>query len=426
LEATLIRWIQDHKWLSSLLISAFALLFFGGIDTLAQGFLGLAASSILAISIVFAAKLPQLSIALVIAGTITELVLGLTPLAGGLSAAFSLFLTAAFAKRLWYFISLGLTIISGLAVTWFNTFGVGTNQTIYGLNLQSELSKTTAFITVALLVVSGNILFWLLGRLAITYEVYVGTEFDRALSAETQAKLSLEVAEQNERFEIARDINELTIQKVTAVISQAEGGAYAAKADAGSALRSLERVAQSARAAHTELRRLYDMLNKTHSVTAAPPGLDELNALAVTYREFGFNVSISHEGARFSISEGAGLAIYRIVFDALENVKKHCLVGTDVAVDFSWVEEGMQVLVKDNGIEVSRRADVSLELEDSGYTAEDDIRSLVETIQGAGLTAMRERASLYGGNIEATRVPGVGFTVSAIFPHLRSVAGTRN
>jgi signal transduction histidine kinase len=422
----LIRWIQDHKWLSSLLISAFALLFFGGIDTLAQGFLGLAASSILAISIVFAAKLPQLSIALVIAGTITELVLGLTPLVGGLSAAFSLFLTAAFAKRLWYFISLGLTIISGLAVTWFNTFGVGTNQTIYGLNLQSELSKTTAFITVALLVVSGNILFWLLGRLAITYEVYVGTEFDRALSAETQAKLSLEVAEQNERFEIARDINELTIQKVTAVISQAEGGAYAAKADAGSALRSLERVAQSARAAHTELRRLYDMLNKTHSVTAAPPGLDELNALAVTYREFGFNVSISHEGARFSISEGAGLAIYRIVFDALENVKKHCLVGTDVAVDFSWVEEGMQVLVKDNGIEVSRRADVSLELEDSGYTAEDDIRSLVETIQGAGLTAMRERASLYGGNIEATRVPGVGFTVSAIFPHLRSVAGTRN
>ncbi len=422
----MIRWIQDHKWLSSLLISAFALLFFGGIDTLAQGFLGLAASSILAISIVFAAKLPQLSIALVIAGTITELVLGLTPLAGGLSAAFSLFLTAAFAKRLWYFISLGLTIISGLAVTWFNTFGVGTNQTIYGLNLQSELSKTTAFITVALLVVSGNILFWLLGRLAITYEVYVGTEFDRALSAETQAKLSLEVAEQNERFEIARDINELTIQKVTAVISQAEGGAYAAKADAGSALRSLERVAQSARAAHTELRRLYDMLNKTHSVTAAPPGLDELNALAVTYREFGFNVSISHEGARFSISEGAGLAIYRIVFDALENVKKHCLVGTDVAVDFSWVEEGMQVLVKDNGIEVSRRADVSLELEDSGYTAEDDIRSLVETIQGAGLTAMRERASLYGGNIEATRVPGVGFTVSAIFPHLRSVAGTRN
>lgn len=422
----MIRWIQDHKWLSSSLISAFALLFFGGIDLLAQGTLGLVATSILAASIMFAAKLPQLSIGLVIAGTATELLLDLTPLAGGLSAALSLFLTAAFAKKLWYFVSLSLTIASGLVVTWFNTFGADVNQSIYGLNLQSELSKTTAFITVALLVISGNILFWLLGRLAITYEVYVGTEFDRALSSDTQAKLALEVAEQNERFEIARDINELTIQKVTAVISQAEGGAYAAKADPASALRSLERVASSARAAHAELRRLYDMLNKSHSVTAAPPGLEELNALAVTYREFGFNVSISHEGPRFAISEGAGLAIYRIVFDALENVKKHCVIGTDVTIDFSWVEAGMQVLIKDNGTEAFRRGQVSLDLEDSGYTAEDDARALVETIQGAGLTAMRERATLYSGSVEASRVPGVGFTISAIFPHLRSVAGTGN
>ncbi len=67
---------------------------------MAQGFFGLAASSILAISIVFAAKLPQLSISLVIIGTATELLMGLTPLVGGLSAAFSLFLTAAFAKNL--------------------------------------------------------------------------------------------------------------------------------------------------------------------------------------------------------------------------------------------------------------------------------------------------------------------------------------
>jgi signal transduction histidine kinase len=38
---------------------------------------------------------------------------------------------------------------------------------------------------------------------------------------------------------------------------------------------------------------------------------------------------------------------------------------------------------------------------------------------------MRERASLYGGSIEAARVPGVGFTVSAIFPHLKSLAGNK-
>jgi signal transduction histidine kinase len=421
----LIRWIQDHKWLSSSVLAAFALLFLGGVDLLVQGYPALIVASILSLAVLFAAQIPALSIFLTVAGTATEILLGLSPVAAGLSAAMALFLTAAFASRLWYSISLGVTILSGLSIAWVNSFGLPLGEDIYGLYLQTELSKTTAFLILSFLVGAGNILFWLLGRLAITYEVYVGTEFDRALSADTQARLSLEVAEQNERFEIARDINELIIQKITAVISQAEGGAYAAKADPGSALRSLDKVALSARAAHAELRRLFDMLNKTHSISAAPPGIDELQDLAITYREFGYDVSISHEGLRFPIAEGAGLAIYRIVFDALENVKKHCIVGTSVSIAFSWVPEGLQVLIKDNGVETSRRAEVTLSIEDSGYTAEDDVRALVETIRGAGLTAMRERASLYGGSIEATRVPGVGFTVSAIFPHLRALAGIK-
>ncbi|MEN9955937.1 MAG: hypothetical protein RLY34_744 [Actinomycetota bacterium] len=420
----MIRWIQDHKWLSSSLLALFAFLLLGGLDLLVQGYEALLVSFFLALAILFATSLPQLSILLTVAGTALEIVLGLSPVAGGLSAAMALFLTAAFASKLWYYLTLGLTISCGIAIAWTNTFGLALAQDLYGLYLRTELSRTTAFAMLSTVVIAGNILFWLLGRLAITYEVFVGTQFDRALSADTQARLSLEVAEQNERFEIARDINELIIQKVTAVISQAEGGSYAAKADPNSALRSLERVGLSARAAHTELRRLFDMLNKTHSVSAAPPGVEELENLLVTYREFGYGVSLKHEGERFSISEGAALAVYRIVFDALENVKKHCVVGTDVSIDFSWVAEGMQVLIKDNGIEAKRRSEVSFEDISSGYTAEDDVRALVETIKGAGLTAMKERAALYGGSIEATRVPGVGFTVSAIFPHLRALAGT--
>ena len=41
---------------------------------------------------------------------------------------------------------------------------------------------------------------------------------------------------------------------------------------------------------------------------------------------------------------------------------------------------------------------------------------------GPGFTAMRERAAIYGGSVEVTKVPGVGFTVSAIFPRLREFA----
>jgi signal transduction histidine kinase len=420
----LIRWIQDHPWTSSAVLAGFALLLFGGLDLVLQGYEALLVTGLLAAAVLFAAKLPPLSIGLIVIGTSLEISLGLSPVLGGLSAPIALFLIAAFAVRIWSYISLGVMIVSGLAVSFTNSFLLTDGSSLYGLILKSESDKAVAFILFTLVVGTGNALFWLLGRLAITYEVYVGTEFDRALSAQTQAKLSLEVAEQNERFDIARDINELTIQKVAAVISQAEGGSYAAKANPESALRSLERITSSARAAHSELRRLYDMLNKSHTVSAAPPGLNELENLVVTYREFGFDVSINHEGNRFEIAEGAALAIYRIVFDALANARKHCVIGTNISIGFSWVDEGLQVLVKDNGIEANRRNDSGLESISSGYTAEDDVRALVEVIQGAGLTAMRERAALYAGTVEATRVPGVGFTVSAIFPKLRALAGT--
>jgi signal transduction histidine kinase len=164
------------------------------------------------------------------------------------------------------------------------------------------------------------------------------------------------------------------------------------------------------------------MLHRGHSVTAAPPGLDDLQPLMVAYREFGYNASLRHEGPRFAINEGAALTIFKLVFDALENIKQHTPVGTDVTVDFSWVEDGLQVLVKDNGIEVSNRSLANLESEVSGYTAEDDLKALVEPITGPGFTAMRERAAIYGGSVEVNKVPGVGFTVSAIFPRLREFA----
>jgi signal transduction histidine kinase len=82
----------------------------------------------------------------------------------------------------------------------------------------------------------------------------------------------------------------------------------------------------------------------------------------------------------------------------------------------------LQVLVKDNGIEVSNRGLVELNLEETGYTAEDDLKALVEPITGPGFTAMRERAAIYGGSVEVTKVPGVGYTISAIFPRLREFA----
>ncbi|MEY3845781.1 MAG: hypothetical protein RJA66_48 [Actinomycetota bacterium] len=418
----MIEWIQGHKWLSPTILASGFFVVLGILDFLIQGPESLIPGAIFALSLVLSVRLPQAAVPLIAIATAVEISLNLRPVAAGLITCATLFIVAVFGKRLWRRAAIAVSLISGAGITWFVTFTLPLRTDVYGLLLSNESGRFTGLFLGLAIVMAFNTLFWILGRLAATQYFHVGTSRDKAVARRKQAELSIQIAEQNERLDIARDISELIIQKVTAVISLADGGTYAVKADPGSGLRSLERVSLSARDAHTELRRLYDMLHRGHSVAAAPPGLDDLQPLMVVYREFGYNAALRHEGPRFEVNEGAALTIFKLVFDALENIKQHTPVGTDVTVDFSWVEDGLQVLVKDNGIEVSNRGLTDLNLDEVGYTAEDDLKALVEPISGPGFTAMRERAAIYGGSVEVTRVPGVGYTVSAIFPRLREFA----
>ncbi len=413
----MIRWIQRRPWLAPSLLATGAFLVFGGIDLVLQGELSLAVAALFSGVILFAVRLPGFSVALILLATGVQLLLGLTPLASSISAAYGLLLLAAFASATWRRVGLIAGLVSGISIVIFESATVDYGFSIYGLGLDDFAGRVTLSVLGSGLVVAVNTLAFLGGRLLITRVIHVGTSYDRAVSDREQSRLNLEIAEQNERFQIARDINEIIIQRVAAVISQAEGGLYAAKADPSSATRSLENLAGSARSAHAELRRLYDMLNKTHSVTAAPPGINELDQLVIAYREFGYNVNLRHEGRRFELDEGAELAIHRIVYEALENIRVHVPSGASISIDFSWVEPGLQVLVKDNGIEYRNRQ-LAASGEDTSYGVEEDLRALTQPVIGASISAMRERAALYGGTIEATRVPGVGFTVSAIFADL--------
>lgn len=417
----MIKWIQENKWLSSASLALLTLLICGGVDTINQGLMALIPNFFLSLAVFFAATIPVAALSSMLLAVGSELFLQLDPIVGGISAVVATITLAAFSNQLIRWAGLILSIGFGLTIAWVVSFGDPLFTDLLGLTIRTNDGRISAFVLIGSLVLIVNISAYLLGRYSFVSVVHVGTKRDRLFVREEAGKLALEIAEQNERFGIARDINELIIQKVAAVISLTEGGIYAAKVDPSSASRSLERISQSARAAHTELRRLFDMLNTTHEVSAAPPGLRELDSLVVLYRELGYNCYLRNEGAAFDLNEGAQLALYRIVFDALENVQQNCPVGTDVSIDLSWVEDGMQVLIKDNGIEVENRLASAISGEAIGYTAEEDLQSLTEPVVGKGITAMRERASLYGGSIEATRVPGVGFTVSAIFPHLRTL-----
>ena len=413
----MIRWIQQRNWLPEAALAAFVFLLLGGLDLITQGITAMLGSLAIATSLLFVRRLSYLASAMVLAAAVIQISFSLLPIFGSIGIPLLAFVVGAFSPKPWREINFVVSIFGGLVFAANVAFNPTINLEIFGGVVQlDDLGRVVIFITLSLLAISLVSLLWILGQLLITRLVHVGTEFDRLVYEEKQLKLSVELAEQSKRFEIARDINETVVQKLSSVITNAEGGIYAAKSNPDAGLRALEKVLEGARVAHTELRRLFDMINRGTAASTAPPTLADLESLAITMREIGLDVAVSNFGERFPLNQSAELAIYRIIFEALQNVKQHNPAGTKAAVEISWLENGLQVMIKDNGVEIERRAALGPNGLPVPYEAKDDLDTLLEKVSGPGLTAMRERAESFGGSLEVQRVVGIGFTVSAMFP----------
>jgi signal transduction histidine kinase len=412
-----IRWIQQRNWLPETALAAFVFLALGGLDLATQGIMAMLGSFAIAASFLFVRRLSYLASALVLIASVTQVSFSLLPIFGSIGIPLLAFVVGAFSPKPWREINFVVAIFGGLVFAANVGFNPTINLAVFGGTIQlDEISRVVIFLTLALLAISLVSLSWILGQLLITRLVHVGSEIDRLVYEEKQLNLTIEIAEQSKRFEIARDINEAVVQKLSSVITNAEGGIYSAKVNPEAGLRALEKVLDSARGAHTELRRLFDMINRGSTASIKPPTLDDLESLAISMRETGIDVSISHFGQRFGLDQSAELAIYRIIFEALKNVRQHNPKGTRAAVEISWLENGLQVLIKDNGVEIVRRASLGPNGLPLPYEAKEDLDTLLEKVYGPGLTAMRERAESFGGSLEVQRVVGIGFTVSAMFP----------
>jgi len=412
-----IRWIQNRNWLPETALAAFVFLTLGGLDLATQGVMAMLGSLAIATSFLFVRRLSYLVSALVLIASVIQVSFSLLPIFGSIGIVLLAFVVGAFSPRPWREINFVVAIFGGLVFAANVGFNPTVDLVVLGELFQlDQIGRVVVFLALALMSLSLVSLAWILGQLLMTRLVHVGTEIDRLVYEEKQLNLSIELAEQSKRFEIARDVNEAVVQKISSVITNAEGGIYSAKANPEAGLRALEKVLESARGAHTELRRLFDMINRGTAVSTKPPTLEDLESLAISMRETGIDVSIVNFGKRFELDQSGELAIYRIIFEALKNVRQHNPKGTRAAVEISWLENGLQVMIKDNGVEVVRRATLGPNGLPLPYEAKDDLETLLEKVSGPGLTAMRERAESFGGSLEVQRVVGIGFTVSAMFP----------
>ncbi|UTT62473.1 sensor histidine kinase [Microcella humidisoli] len=247
------------------------------------------------------------------------------------------------------------------------------------------------------------------------------TAFDRAAAERQRIDLELGLAEQTGRLRIIREVHEVSVLALTGIISQADGARYAASADPSAAARAAESIGEAARTTLGDLRRVIGLASEGEASAAPQPRLTSTSELFDAMRESGLEVVFEESGEPFDLQPGAELAIYRILQEALANALSYGGPGTAARVSFTWGTEGLHVKVDDDGIRSSARR-AGLDPNDAsavGYTIDDDLKALTDEPSGRGIHEMRSRAELYGGILTASTVPGVGFSLSVVFPALR-------
>ncbi|MBC3761192.1 sensor histidine kinase [Quadrisphaera oryzae] len=277
------------------------------------------------------------------------------------------------------------------------------------LGLGVALGQTSTDVGDALLVVVSvtvtagvlALLAWTLGQWRRTRLAHVRTLEERARGVETEREQLQALAAAAERARIAREMHDVVAHSLSVVIAQADGGRYAAAADPAAAVRALESVAATGRAALTDMRRLLGVLREDGGAVFEPqPGVEDVVALVDSVRASGLPVALVTTGEARPLPAGAGLAVYRVVQEGLTNVLKHGGPSARATVRLHWSPGRLEAHVEDDGRGASAGVD--------GEARGDGV--------GRGLAGMAERMALYGGTAHAGPRSGGGFAVQAVLP----------
>src|SRR4051794_14973645 len=240
-------------------------------------------------------------------------------------------------------------------------------------------------VTIATIVVTA----WALGTLGRVRRAYVDALVERGDQIEREAAQQVALAASTERTRIAREMHDVVAHGLSMIVVQADGARYAAAQDPELAATTLETIAATGRASLTEMRHTLGLLRADDGVELGPqPGIADLADLVS-----GADVEATLPDPATPVPDGLALTTYRVVQEALTNVRKHAGPGVRVRVVVA-VDDAVSVLVEDDG----RGAAVA-----SGE-------------HGLGLIGMRERVTAHDGNLQAGPRPGGGWRVAARLP----------
>ena len=276
------------------------------------------------------------------------------------------------------------------------------------------------FISLMLGVLCGSIftVFWFLGDSRRMRELRSEEFEERARRLEYEQEQERRLAAQDERTRIAREMHDIVAHSLSSIISQADGARYAAasartaraqqvkQAEQNTpdiAEQTLELIADTARDSLTQMRSLLGLLRTDEATAYAPvPTLNDVPALVEQSRRAGLPVTftgITGTMAR-TLPQGAELAAYRTVQEALTNALKHS-PGAATTVTIHWGEDGLHLRVHNDPVSSTAAQHIARPVPGSGN----------------GLRGMSERIALYHGTLTYGLQPDGGWLVEAALPY---------
>ncbi|MFI7273472.1 sensor histidine kinase [Streptomyces sp. NPDC049879] len=204
-----------------------------------------------------------------------------------------------------------------------------------------------------------------------------------------------------ERLRIAREVHDMIAHSVGVMAIQAGVGRRVIGSRPDAARDALASIEDTGRQTLAELRRTLGALRRDDGDGQAP-GLAALPGLVAATSGAGVRVEVTEHGTPRPLPHDVDLAAYRIVQEALTNVARHA-PGSSCRVVLDHGSPGDPAL--------------SLLVENDGPAT-----PAVSPAPGYGITGMRERVTLLGGDFAAAPRPGGGFRVTARLPVPAAVA----
>jgi signal transduction histidine kinase len=223
----------------------------------------------------------------------------------------------------------------------------------------------------------------------------------RAARAEMAREQHARSAVVEERVRIARELHDTVAHAVSVMVLHA--GAVRSRLPGGlaSEREALARSEDAGRRAIAELRRMLGVLRSESgfgksgaSTVEPPPTLAELDGLLEESRRTGLEVHLTIDGSRVALEPAVEVSAYRIIQEALTNVRKHAHARS-ACVQLGFVGDGLRLRVADDGVGAS------------------DVAG-----DGLGLAGIRERVEVYGGDLRVSSPESGGFVLEVSLPEV--------